>query len=90
MVEGCGNPTSEDNTENSTRHFVDVSTMTTTSENVSLSDRIPSLEYKLDKLLSKPSYASALQQVSTSWVKLQAQLKHVAKYQRKTQDLQLR
>ena len=87
VVEGCGNFTTEDNTENSTVHFVDVSTMTTTSENVSLCDRIHSLEYKLNKLLSKPSYASALQQVSTSCVKLQAQLKHVAKYKRKTQDL---
>ena len=62
--EASGNFISENNTENSTCHLVDVST-TTTSENVSLSDRIYSLEYKLDKLLSKPSYASALQQVST-------------------------
>ena len=64
VEEGSGKFTSEHNTENSTRHIVDVST-TTTSDNVSLSDRIHSLEYKLDKLLSKPSYASALQQVST-------------------------
>ena len=36
------NPASEHNTQNSTRHFFDVST-TTTSENISLSDRIHSL-----------------------------------------------
>ena len=64
VEEGSGNFTLAYNTENSTRHFVDVST-TTRSENVSLSDRIHSLEYKLDKLLSKPSSALALQQVST-------------------------
>ena len=61
--EGPGNSISEDNTQNSTRCFVDVST-TTTSEDLSLSDRIHSLECKLDKLLSKPSYASAVQQAS--------------------------
>ena len=47
----------------STCCFVDVST-TTTSENISLSDRIHSLEYKLDKPLSKLSYASAFQHVT--------------------------
>ena len=63
--EGSGNSASENNTQSSTCRFVDISS-STTSENLSLSDRIHSFVYKLDKLLSKPSYASALQQDSPS------------------------
>ena len=52
--------------EKETRLFVDASTTTTlattTTEHISLCDRIQSLEDKLDKLFTKPSYASAVQQ----------------------------
>ena len=51
--------------EKETRLFVDAST-TTTTEHTSLCDRIQSLEDKLDKLFTKPSYASALQQNKTA------------------------
>ena len=63
MGEGSGDSTSEHNTKDATCRFFNISTITT-RENISLRDQINSLEYKLDKLLSKPSYASALQQVS--------------------------
>ena len=53
----------EDNTHNTTCCFVNVST-TTTIEDLSLSDRLYSLECKLDKLLSKPSYASVVPRAS--------------------------
>ena len=50
--------------EKETRLFVDASTTTTvaTIEHTSLCDCIQSLEDKLDKLFTKPSYASALEQ----------------------------
>ena len=59
-LEGGVTSSSEDAAENPTRCFVDRST-TTTYEHVSLDDRIQSLESKVDRLLNKPSYASALQ-----------------------------
>ena len=58
--EGGVTSSSEDTAENSTGCFVDRST-TPSNKHTSLDDRIQSLESKLDRLLNKTSYASALQ-----------------------------